>query len=444
MNLKLYETLTAFADAKGFKQLTKLQVYECFSEVMKDRKISNNISFFLSTINKRENSDNAAEMLLAGLQMILPERKERLSEQISLLKSKASDPEMDGILDYLELCRNQFAHYGVIPKFTSKPDLYDEADITEKYFTLGCLILYTAFRCRALYHKEAKFESLKIFWYRFNALLKPWQGNVMQISWFDSCLELATKTLIGVFTTGFIVLTLSVVLFIMIAIGGLGREIASGIRKDTIDFCELNRDEAKEYVMELSKAERAFYISERLLNLKQMGNYYKVGDTIRHEVDASTKELYEMARKEWLPNAHNFWGSVTMTTMGLSHTPVLKIFSQIPSMHLYMKRNGGGKKKSNKLTPNHDTISQYYDCYLICTGTRHKEKAEQKKITDFAREIAKRAKVEYLITAKTKDSADAVNCAKSALMSAGVKSNQIKIIYDDVSYAPAVIRLRIL
>ena len=224
----------------------------------------------------------------------------------------------------------------------------------------------------------------------------------------------------------------------------MGREFVSKLKDDMIMFTDMSREEVKEYVMDLSKAERAYYVAERFRNINRARNYYRVGDTIRYEADAATKELYEMARKEWLPNSYNFWGTVTMTTMGLSHTPVLKLMTQIPSGHRYMKRRKGSKRLENEVSQYYDIISQYYYCGLKCTSNSYNTKHEQNKIRAFAKEISKRAKVQYLIIALPKDS-QAVSNAKSALISAGVKNHQIKIIYDDTFYASyASIRVKIL
>lgn len=440
MVLKLYEKLTAFAVEHDLKTLTQLQVYECFFQMIIRKKSPINFRLFLASIDDVEYAPVAAEMMLAGLQELLPQfsKKDSQADQMNELK-KGADNETVEILDYLFFCRNQLTHFGTIPKFEKRPDIFESGTTEEKYFDLGRLIIYAVFRCHARYHRKRSWEAWRRFILRTYIVTHPGKWKKPRITLIDHCKRFIFNSLV----LSVVAIILGIGLFIATFICGLGREIASSIKNDTIVFTDMSREEVKEYVMDLSKAERAYYVAERLHNLDRQRNYYRVGDTMRYEVDAATKELYEMARKEWLPNSYNFWGTVTVTTMGLSHTPVLKLMTQIPSGHRYMKRREGSKRKVNKVSQYYDTISQYHYCGLKCTSDNYNTKHEQNKIRAFAKEISKRAKVQYLIVAPPKDS-KAANNAKSALTSAGVKNHQIKIIYDETRIANAEVYVKIL
>ena len=440
MVLKLYEKLTAFTVEHDLKSLTQLQVYECFFQMIIRKKSPINFRLFLAAIDDIKYAPVAAEMMLGGLEKLLPQfsKEDSQADQTTKLK-KCVDKETGEILDYLWFCRHQLTHFGIVPKFEKRPDIFESGTTEERYFDLGRLIIYAVFTCHARFHRKRSWEAWRRFILRTYIVTHPGKWRIPRITLLDHC----KKVIFNSLALSIVAISFAIVLFIATFICGLGREIAGSIKKDSIVFAEMSREEVKEYVMDLSKAERAYYVAERQRNLNRARNYYRVGDTMRFEVDAATKELYEMARKEWLPNSYNYWGTVTVTTMGLSHTPVLKLMTQIPSGHRYMKRREGSKRKVNKVSQYYDTISQYYYCDLTCTNDQYNTKHEQNKIRAFAKEISKRAKVQYLIVAAPKDS-KAANNAKSALTSAGVKNHQIKIIYDETRFANAEVYVKIL
>lgn len=445
MNYKVYKALKEFAEHNSLTTLSKYQVYIGFEIVSSDFNTHYNFGVFLSSIKNREYSGHAVEMLMAGLQEFLPERKEKLSEQIDLLKSKAADPELSEILDYLEYCRNHFTHYGIVPKFKKKPDLFDAEDINDKYFALGCLILYAVFRCHVLYIKPPRFEKWEVFMSRFRMIISHSRIPRLKLTWLDHFLQVTGKTAVGAVGIAIISLMLIAIPFVANPIGTVGRKIASHIKQDEMYFRDMSSDEIKDYVMNLSKAERSYYISKRLRNLDKQRNYYRVGEPIRCADHTATKELYDMAKEEMLPNAYNFWGALTKATMSFSHIPVLKVMSEFPSKHRYMESNKRSKRKIRSISKHYDLVSQYYYCGLTCSGNSVLKKDEEQKVRNFAKEISKRAKVEYLIIGYGNDCKDAVNSAKSALRSAGVQSHRIKIIYDEIHYGlNASIRVKIL
>lgn len=445
MNLKVYRALKEFANHNNITPLSKFQVYTGFELVGSDLMTHYNFGIFLSSIKNRKYSGHAVEMLMAGLQEFLPERRDKLSEQIDLLKAKAADPELSDILDYLEYCRNHFTHYGTVLAFKKKPNLFDADDVDDKYFALGCLILYAVFRCHALYIKKPRFEKWEVFKHRLSILISPWRIPRLKLAWYDHVLAVIGKILQGVSGTAIVTLSLIAVLFVANPIGTVGRKVATHIKNKDIYFCDMSADEVKEYVLDLSKAERSYYIGKRLRNLDKQRNYYRVGEPIRCDAHAATKELYDMAKEEKLPNAYDFWGAVTKATMSFSHIPVLKVMSEFPSKHRYMESNKRSKRKIRSISKHYDLVSQYYYCGLRCSGNSVLKKDEEQKVRNFAKEISKRAKVEYLIIGYGNDCKDAVNSAKSALRSAGVQSHRIKIIYDEIHYGlDASIRVKIL
>ena len=445
MNYKVYKALKEFAEHNSLTPLSKYQVYTGFELVGSDLMTHYNFGIFLSSIKNKEFSGHAVEMLMAGLQEFLPQKTEKLSEQIDLLKIKAGDPALNEILDYLEYCRNHFTHYGIVPAFKKKPNLFDADDINDKYFALGCLILYAVFRCHALYIKPPRFEKWEVFRYRLRILISHWKTPRLKLAWFDHFLQVTGKTALGALGIAIIALMLIAVPFVANPIGTVGRKIASHIKQDDIYFRDMSSDEIKDYVMNLSKAERSYYISKRLRNLDKQRNYYRVGEPIRCVDHARTKELYDMAKEEKLPNAYNFWGALTKATMSFSHIPGLKVMSEFPSKHRYMESNKRSKRKMRSISQHYDTVSQYYYCGLRCSGNSVFKKDEEQTVRNFAKEISRRAKVEYLIIGYGRDCKDAVNSAKSALRSAGVQSHRIKIIYDETHYGlDASIRVKIL
>jgi hypothetical protein len=263
-----------------------------------------------------------------------------------------------------------------------------------------------------------------------------------RISWLDGFFGLIPKTIFVTLAIAVITGILALAFVIFAAICGLIRELKVG-GDDMVNFNDMNAAQVKEFVMDLSKAERSYFISERLHSVERNGNYYKVGDTIRLNIDTATYELYKMARKNWLPNAHNAWGTLTMTTIGLSHVPVLKIVSQIPSLHLYMKDGPLRKDRETRQTENYDTIELYYSCDLHIS--KNSSSNEIRQIRDFARHLSKKHKAEYLIIGKPADGKAAVEKARSALNSAGIRNSQIKIIYDEqMAYYPAEVKVRII
>ena len=74
MNLKIYNTLSAFAQQTGLPELSKITVYKCFDEIMPDKSNAPYMHLFLKAIDDRSLSYTALEMMLAGLQEILPKK----------------------------------------------------------------------------------------------------------------------------------------------------------------------------------------------------------------------------------------------------------------------------------------------------------------------------------------------------------------------------------
>ena len=347
---------------------------------------------------------------------------------------------MSNILAYIEDCRNKLTHFGIIPRYDKIPDLFGNNE-DENYFRLACLIIYTSFRCRALDHKPQRMTWFRNLVYRWRASGSRYRG-MESISWLDGFFGLIPKTIFVTLIIAAALGILAIAFGVFIFVCGLIRDFKVG-KDDMVNFNDMSATEVKEFVMDLSKAERSYFISERLTSIKSSGNHYKIGDTIRFNNDVATYELYKMARKKWLPNAHNAWGTLTITTIGLSHKPILKIVSQLPSLHLYMKDGPLKKKRETTLTENYDTIELYYPCDLHLSEKG--SNTETKKIRDFARHISKRHTVEYLIIGKPENGKAAVEKARSTLNSAGVRNNQIKIIYDEqMAYYPAEIKVRII
>lgn len=445
MNLKVYNTLYAFTQQTGLPELSKITVYKCFDEIMLEKSDAPYMHLFLKAIDDRTASYSALEMILAGLQEILPGKnsEKKLSLQINSLRSRFDNDIMSRILAYIEECRNKLTHFGIIPRYDKIQNLYG-TDENDNYFRLACLIIYASFRCRALDHKPQRMSWFRNLIYRWRATSTVSYGSIERISWLDGFFGLIPKTIFTILAIAVITGILGIALMIFILICGLVREFKVG-KDDYINFIDMTPTEVKEFVMDLSKAERSFFISERIMRLEDYGNYYKVGDTIRCKNDVATYELYKMARKEWLPNAHNAWGTLTLTTIGLSHTPVLKVITQIPSRHLYMKRGYGKNKKETSLTANYDIIEPYYPCGLCISGNKQQANAEVREIKEFAKSISKRAKVEFIIVGKNTDEKGAVEKARKALTSAGISSSKIQIIYDEqMTYHPAIVRVRFL
>lgn len=443
MNLKIYNTLYSFTQQTGLPELSKTTVYKCFDEIMLEKSNAPYMHLFLKAINDRTASYSALEMILAGLQEILPGKntEKKLSQQISSLRSRFDNDIMSRILAYIEECRNKLTHFGIIPKYDNIQNLYG-TDENENYFRLACLIIYTSFRCRALDHKPQRMSWFRNLIYRWRATSTVSYGSMERISWLDGFFGLIPKTIFVTLAIAVITGILALAFVIFAAICGLIRELKVG-GDDMVNFNDMNAAQVKEFVMDLSKAERSYFISERLHSVERNGNYYKVGDTIRLNIDTATYELYKMARKNWLPNAHNAWGTLTMTTIGLSHVPVLKIVSQIPSLHLYMKDGPLRKDRETRQTENYDTIELYYSCDLHIS--KNSSSNEIRQIRDFARHLSKKHKAEYLIIGKPADGKTAVEKARSALNSAGVRNSQIKIIYDEqMAYYPAEVKVRII
>ena len=93
---------------------------------------------FLKAINDRTASYSALEMILAGLQEILPGKntEKKLSQQISSLRSRFDNDIMSRILAYIEECRNKLTHFGIIPKYDNIQNLYG-TDENENSFRLA-------------------------------------------------------------------------------------------------------------------------------------------------------------------------------------------------------------------------------------------------------------------------------------------------------------------
>lgn len=448
MNFKIYKALEAFARKHDLKSLDKLTVYQCFDEIAQEDENAHNLHIFLKTIDDKKESQDTADTLMASLQILLPElcprdkdnKRAPLSQQINEIKTRVSDSTIHDILSYLSDSRNKQYHKGIIPAICPVKDMYGD-DKNENYFNLACLIMYTVFWCRSIGHTRPKHEKLAIFRYRWRAVTPGNYPKMARVSWFEGWAGVIPFAAIKIIILSVIGGCVGLGLCFFIFCCGLLREIREDFT-DKYNFTELSEQEVKDFVTEISKPERAYFISERMYCLDRGRNYYRVGDEKISKTDQATEDLYKMARKNMLPNAHNFWGVMTMTTIGFCKTPILKATSHIPSGHKYMKARKFGKKRQSTRAELYAKTENYANTPIyIHTGDL---KHECNKLRKFATALAKRHRAEYLIVTNPEKGTKCASNAKAALKSAGIKSNMIQTATDErIGSDIAYIKVRI-
>lgn len=442
MNYKIYLALKDFAEKKALEPLDKLSAYKSFDDVATEEQNAYCLFLFIKAIEDKGKAREATEIFLSSLQTLLPESCKRdengkrasLGKTISELKGAFSDELMPEILSYLENCRNQYIHRGVMPSDAPVECLYGE-DKEENYYNLACLIIYTAFRCRLIYLPKNKFKRLAVLRYRWRAITPGHYAKVRRLSMMDSWIGLIPMSALRAGALVVCGACVGVGLFVFILCCGLVREFKD-IFADDVSFTEMTEDEVKDFVTGLSKPERAYYISMRLECLNLQGNYYRVGNEKKCRADCATDELYRMARRQLLPNAHNAWGILTLTTIGFCKTPILKITSHIPSGHRYLKARKFGEDRESVGAELYDIREKYLSCNVIVRSA--KGDAGYNRLKRFASTLAKKYRAEYLIITNPDPGTKSGVAAKSALTSAGIKSDMIKTIYSesiDTDYA---------
>ena len=149
-----------------------------------------------------------------------------------------------------------------------------------------------------------------------------------------------------------------------------------------------------------------------------------------------------MARKERLPNAHNAWGTLTMTTIGFCNTPILKVTSHIPSSHRYMKARNNGKKRESIGSELYAQIENYADTEIYIS--KNEIKYGCSRLRKFATALGKKHRAEYLIVTNPEAGTAAASNAKATLTSAGIGGSRIKtVINKSITSDIAYIKVRI-
>ena len=460
MNSRIFECINAYADRMNRVQrnctwahIDKVDVYHAVDEMMELNMTRLCLQMYDRCRTDRSQAVNAVSMFLSSIQYLLPHNYqqtadgrvlESFSDQVSRLTGTCQDKEMNFVLKFIERARNGLVHYGMIQQNGAPAGLFGTDD-TENWWNLLNCILYTAVFYWKLTFVRPRWTGFSIFRYNWRKIFSGNYTKVKALGATDGFFGLIPMLLGRIVQAAGIIVVTAVTLTVVAGCAAIVREIKNAIFNDDVVFVDMSREEVASFVSGLSKAERARYMADRMEILNESGNNYKVGDTVRCHEDLITQALYEMAVKERLPNASKHLGGfLTEMTYNLSHVPVLRLITQIPSRHRYMVHDPERHKQSN-VPDNDDLLRSYYSTRMGITAddaSYGNVNARLSSIRTFARAMSEKGQVEYLIIGR-KGNAN-ITKVRNALSAAGVSSSRIKTAYTGSNRDNVGIRVRII